>query len=47
MRGKNKLKKILSLSSDEKIERYGYQNIIGNIESKESFERMEKLGQLP
>ena len=40
---KNKLKKMLSLSSDEKIEHYGYQNIIGNIEAKESFERMEKL----
>lgn len=40
---KNKLKKMLSLSSDEKIEHHVHQNIIGNIEAKESFERMEKL----
>jgi len=40
---KNKLKKMLSFNSDEKIEHHVHQNIIGNIEAKESFERMEKL----
>lgn len=40
---KNKLRRILSFSSDESIENYGYENIIDGIESKEIFTKMENI----
>jgi len=40
---KNKLRRILSFSSDESIENYGYENIIEGIESQELFRKMENI----
>jgi len=45
---KRKLKRIFTFSSDEFVENYGYENIIGDLESEEKFLRMEKhLKSLP
>lgn len=38
---KRKLRRIFDFSSDESIENIGYENIINNIEAKESFVQME------
>jgi len=45
---KKKLKRMFTFTSDETIENYGYENIIEDIEAKESFVKMEKhLNSLP
>ncbi|MCW8802982.1 MAG: sigma-70 family RNA polymerase sigma factor, partial [Ignavibacteriaceae bacterium] len=45
---KRKLKSIFTFSANESVENYGYENIIGDIEAKESFKKMEKhLNSLP
>lgn len=45
---KTKLRRIFDFSSDESFENYGYENIINNLEAKESFARMENyLKHLP
>ena len=40
---RNKLKKVFSFGIDEKFDLMGNENIITQIEAKESFDRMEKL----
>lgn len=40
---RNKLKKVFNFGTDEKFDLMGNENIITQIEAKESFDRMEKL----
>ena len=40
---KNKLKRLFTLSSDEIVANYGYENIVEDIESRERFMMMEKI----
>ena len=40
---KNKLRKMFNISSDENFQHPGYENITTSVESKDSFERMDKL----
>ena len=45
---KRKLKSLFTFSADESVENYGYENIIEDIEAKESFVKMENhLNSLP